>query len=172
MHVTTRIRHKQRAPYRSAPLGGQDTDEGLYVGLSSFVGLSRQYLTLHHRKTGERLYLLISRKEKVQYFIVCVRTDIVLAMSSRALSKVTVITGRVRFPYIKFLSTSPRSRLRLRLKQRKSLQQRSQFVWPLVSMEGLMGALRRCGRLKYCPKPSQMLVIFKLCRWNTKRPTR
>ncbi|KAL5491044.1 hypothetical protein EMCRGX_G016259 [Ephydatia muelleri] len=41
-----------------------DTDEGLYVGLSSFVGLSRQYLTLHHRKTGERLYLLISRKEK------------------------------------------------------------------------------------------------------------
>ena len=24
-----------------------------------------------------------------------------------------------------------------------------------------MGALRRCGRLKYSPKPSQMLVVFK-----------
>lgn len=62
---------------RALSWGWQESDEGLYVGLSSFIGLSRHYLTLHHRKTGERLYLLISRKEKVtelyRAFYLCVR---------------------------------------------------------------------------------------------------
>ena len=43
----------------------QESEGGLYVGLSSFTGLGPDYLDLHHRKTGETLYLHITRVQKV-----------------------------------------------------------------------------------------------------------
>ena len=43
----------------------QEREGGLYVSLSSFFGLSPDHLSLHHRKTGEPLYLHITRAKKV-----------------------------------------------------------------------------------------------------------
>lgn len=36
---------------------------GLYVSLHNFMGVGRQWLELHHRKTGDRLFLHIKKKE-------------------------------------------------------------------------------------------------------------
>lgn len=45
----------------------QDDDGGLYISLSSFVGLGPDHLALHHRKTGEAFYLHITRVQKVYH---------------------------------------------------------------------------------------------------------
>jgi ubiquitin carboxyl-terminal hydrolase 5/13 len=41
-----------------------ESEGGLYVSLSSFAGLGPDYLSLHHQKTGETLYLHITRTKK------------------------------------------------------------------------------------------------------------
>jgi ubiquitin carboxyl-terminal hydrolase 5/13 len=41
-----------------------ESEGGLYVGLKSFIGLAPEFLDLHHRKTGESLYLHITRTQK------------------------------------------------------------------------------------------------------------
>lgn len=38
---------------------------GLFVSLSSFLGLSRQYVEMHYQKTKESLYLHINKSKKV-----------------------------------------------------------------------------------------------------------
>ena len=43
----------------------QEREGGLYVSLSSFFGLGPDHLSLHHHKTGEPLYLHITRAKKV-----------------------------------------------------------------------------------------------------------
>lgn len=42
----------------------QESEGGLYVGLSSFFGLGPSYLSTHNRKTGEPLYLHITRTRR------------------------------------------------------------------------------------------------------------
>ena len=51
------------------PPMAQESEGGLYVGLSSFTGLGPDYLNLHHRKTGETLYLHITRVQKVYMLV-------------------------------------------------------------------------------------------------------
>ena len=43
----------------------QESEGGLYVSLSSFLGVSEQFLDLHYQKTKEDLYLHIKRTVKV-----------------------------------------------------------------------------------------------------------
>ncbi len=43
----------------------QESEGGLYVSLSSFLGLSRRCLEMHYQKTKESLYLLIKKTKKV-----------------------------------------------------------------------------------------------------------
>ena len=47
----------------------QESPGGLYVGLSSFLGFSREFVELHYQKTREPLYLHITRTRKVRYLI-------------------------------------------------------------------------------------------------------
>ena len=54
----------------SVPLWpAQESPGGLYVGLSSFLGFSREFVELHYQKTREPLYLHITRTRKVRYLI-------------------------------------------------------------------------------------------------------
>ena len=46
----------------------QEGDGGLYVSLHNFMGVGRQWLELHHRKTGDRLFLHIKKKELPKVF--------------------------------------------------------------------------------------------------------
>ena len=43
----------------------QESEGGLYVSLSSFLGLGRAFVELHFGKTGEPLYLHCKRTQKV-----------------------------------------------------------------------------------------------------------
>ncbi len=43
----------------------QESEGGLYVSLSSFLGLSRQFLEMHYQKTKESFYLLIKKTKRV-----------------------------------------------------------------------------------------------------------
>ena len=52
--------------HKNPVIPSQEDEGGLYVGLSSFVGLSLDYLNLHYRKTGEPLYLHLTRVKKVR----------------------------------------------------------------------------------------------------------
>ena len=49
----------------------QEGDGGLYVSLHSFFGVGRQWLELHHRKTNDRLYLHIVRREIPKVIVHC-----------------------------------------------------------------------------------------------------
>lgn len=42
----------------------QETDTGLYVSLSSFLGLGKDHLERHFRKTGESVYLHLRRERR------------------------------------------------------------------------------------------------------------
>ena len=46
----------------------QEGEGGLYVSLHNFMGVGRQWLELHHRKTGDRLFLHIKKKELPKVF--------------------------------------------------------------------------------------------------------
>ena len=43
----------------------QESVEGLYVSLSSFLGFNREFVELHYQKTREPLYLHIKKTKKV-----------------------------------------------------------------------------------------------------------
>ncbi len=47
----------------------QEMESGLCVSLSSFLGLSRQYLEMHYQKTKESFYLFIKKTKKVSQYI-------------------------------------------------------------------------------------------------------
>ena len=49
----------------SLHLNCQESEGGLYVSLSSFLGVSGQFLDLHYQKTEEDLYLHIKKIRKV-----------------------------------------------------------------------------------------------------------
>lgn len=42
----------------------QETDTGLYVSLSSFLGLGKDHLERHFQKTGEAVYLHLRRERR------------------------------------------------------------------------------------------------------------
>ena len=50
----------------SLHLNCQESEGGLYVSLSSFLGVSGQFLDLHYQKTKEDLYLHIKKIRKVR----------------------------------------------------------------------------------------------------------
>ena len=43
----------------------QESKGGLYVSLSSFLGVSEKFLDLHYQKTKEAIYLRIKKTKKV-----------------------------------------------------------------------------------------------------------
>ena len=105
---------------------------GLYVSLSSFLGLCKNHIQLHHTKTSESLYLHIVHTVKVQSKILPSQAQLLAPLVSVPCSPCDMHACSLLHQHL------------LRL------QWRSQHAWPLVWREDLMVGCRSRRRRRPC----------------------